>query len=227
MKCKQKLFSAKMLFVVLSAVSLHVHGRGISNVYSVRRFDDMIQSAPFAVVVLYNESDSTPVWQQRKNDRLEDALESVSRDRLYQDADVEFVMLNVADGKLQDVAKDFGVTQFPSVLLFKNGYAVERGSRPTQLSGYAGSSSLKGFINNHLRTAMHDYVDDQRPVYVRRPHRARYHYYGYPYARRRYRYYHRPRFGIHFGVGKHGGYKHRRHGYYGRRHYGGGISFSF
>ena len=132
--------------ITLVSSRLHMLFAKHVTVKSEKRFDRALDNNKFAVVMLFEEDKQMRKDREYKNkvNELKRMFKGASKLNTYRKGDVEFVAVNVKKKNLQDVADNFGVTQLPTFLLFKNGVPVRGGVK-------ALFSSMVLFLKNNYK----------------------------------------------------------------------------
>lgn len=158
---------------------------------SEKRFDRVLRKRRFAVALFYE------LEKKEKNriiDETERSFVATSKSRLYREPGVAFMTVNVGREQLSDLDEDFGVTTFPTVLLFNNGVPVrDKSEKIIMLQGAFNRDMLDKFIREHLgkdlKKRMEEIQEERR---LRRAASLYYgpsFYWGYPYYGSSYRFY--------------------------------------
>ncbi len=78
-------------------------------------------------------------------------FEQVSLMHQFKDADVQFLQVNLAKGKTEDLKYDFNIATLPTFILFKDGVPLRNAKQAKiQLTGFVGQNELYTFINTHF-----------------------------------------------------------------------------
>lgn len=143
------------LLLMLIAVShfLCLHGR-VNVLQSEREFEQRIGKDPLVVVLFYKSTK-----QERKNkalksniDWLDNEFDIISNKKIYKDAGVTFVKINVMRKEMEKIAHTYGVTQAPVIILFyKDKIVTDENGSPAMLAGFDSRSEMKDFIEYYLK----------------------------------------------------------------------------
>lgn len=217
------------VFIILTVTVLHSLFAKYKRISSQRTFDSTIVKNDLNVVMLYEKSKEIRKDKKirKKVERQERTFKELSKKIRYKDAELAFVSVNVSKRDLDVLAKDLGVTTFPTFVLYNDGKSVKNAvGQVAQLTGFATRRQLQDFIEDNFSSEIDEIVAEKAEIRKRRREEARYYYpyyspyygswwspysYYYPY------YYGYPYFGVGFGFG-YGGYGRR---YYHRHHHGG------
>lgn len=176
-------------------------------------FNSVVGRYSHAVVLFYDHSreikKSNPE-QYSQNNRLETVFKTVAGRGAYEEAGIQFLLVNVAKSGLWSTARDYGFKDYPVCVLFKNGSPLSDSS----IRGFFGAEQLHTLIN----TVWGDDIDQlvqQKQEERREIERERALYgpsigfgFGYPYYGRGwgypyyggYGYWRRPGFSFGFGI---------------------------
>lgn len=151
----KKLYS--MILMITSIIGLvygHLDAR-VRTKQSGREFDQQISKSYLMVVLFYSNGKDVRKGTNEKNDinQLLRMYERVSSKKLYDDADVTFVKVNV-DGKGASLLPlRYGIKQFPSFIIFNNGQLItEKNGNNAVLTGFVSEMQLQDFIRQHCDT---------------------------------------------------------------------------
>ena len=117
-------------------------------VTSQREFEQMVTEKGLCVVLFYDAGDKQSGVMRDQNRRLQRMFEDVSNKREYDAADIVFVKVNSARKEFDMVMKQYGITQVPSFLLFRNGNLVmnEQGKQCV-LIGFVTQGALESLVD--------------------------------------------------------------------------------
>jgi hypothetical protein len=187
-------------------------------VVSASSFERAIGKTPYAVVLFYNHDRAMRKADSDlyvHNTQLEAIFKGASDRSIYQQAEIQFLMINVAKSRLTTIAADYGFNKFPVCVLFKNGMPMVTPQRQRAvIEGFFHAEQLHSLINScwgkDIEMALKDKREERREIARERAYYAPslsfgwgypsyYGGWGYPYGG--YGYWGRPyrRFG--FGIG--------------------------
>lgn len=132
------------------------------NATSENKFYAALRKTELAVVLFYRD-DRAERRAGKSSENLLNIFKSLSRFDTYKYANINFIKVNVEKAKIASVAQDFKITQFPTVLLFKDGDVVtdDNGNRAS-LSDPITRSSVKNFIDTNLSDDIDAIVEKKR-----------------------------------------------------------------
>lgn len=165
MHVKNLLFKkAIILMVVLIIVGMARNGVVAKevNAASENRFYAALRKTELVVVLFYKDNrDERKAGESPEG--LLNIFKSLSKFDTYRYANINFVKVNVEKAKVASVAQDFKITQFPTVLLFKDGDVVtdDNGNRAV-LSDLITRSTLKNFIDTNLSDDIDAIIEKKR-----------------------------------------------------------------
>lgn len=154
MKNNKKMILIAM-FALVAGEFLHAKVR---TVMARRDFEQTVAKGPMVVALFYeNEKGNTTMRNQNKG--LIRMYEDLSKYRLYDDADIIFLKVNVARKDLAELAKLYGVGTIPTFIFFKDGQRMmdHRGS-VADLQGFVSRADLQSFIDMHYGEQIKKYV---------------------------------------------------------------------
>ncbi len=184
--------------IIASCVSVEAKYTKVSG---ERSFDRLLDKNELVVVMFYHEG-------RDMRDQLSD-FKSAARGDKY----VTYVSASVDDSELASLASTYGVKQFPSFVLFRNGRSYSQKGQTAILTGERSSSAIRRFVRNNFQDYIDDIIENKREA-------RRYSspsvsfgvgYGAYPY----YGGYYGPYYGGYYGP------------YYGGYYGGSGVSFGF
>ncbi|HRN77830.1 MAG TPA: hypothetical protein PLU71_01205 [Candidatus Dependentiae bacterium] len=159
---------ASILFLVLGIV-LHAKVKTFKSDESLRKY---LRESDVAVVMFYN----TPDRPQDKSERraykdilqnikdLQAEFKVVSDSERYKEVEMLFVQGDVKREDVATIARDYGITAFPSFLLFKEGVVITKNNKPLILTGNVNRLQLNEFIDTYLGDKIDDILDEQQRV---------------------------------------------------------------
>jgi hypothetical protein len=179
------------------------------HVKSERQFDKLLSHAELAVVMFYEKNagvrrherkspDSVALHKEVRADaeRLEYMFSTVSRTSRYREAGVFFLTINCAYDALNALASRYGITQFPSFVLFEDGIRVKDNGKSTTLaSDTVSSEQLREFIDTYLNQHIEDIIEDKAEARERAIERNLYYWGGWGYPSYPYYYWNYPYYG--------------------------------
>lgn len=145
---------AEIVVFVLMLLGLisPIEGR-VNALSSALSFERIVGKSPYVVAMFYDQDRAIRKTNNQlfvQNTRLQDLFKAVSERGAYQEANIQFLSINVSKGRLMALAQDYGFTNFPLFVLFKNGMTVDdaRG-RKAILNGFVTGEKLHEFIGGY------------------------------------------------------------------------------
>lgn len=169
------------LVLLLGSLSLNVlYGRcdNVVSIKSVKRFYTALakRNRPYTVAVLYDCCENS-----RDKDALLRMIKLVSNYALYKKGDVQFLTIDIRRECLDDLMRDFHVSQLPAILLFKDGTPImDENNGIATLTGYVDSDQLHNFIDDYLREELQERVEWKNEERLIRAQEAAYYWNTYP-----------------------------------------------
>ncbi len=202
----KKLLMVLMALQVLASTSLYA--RRDARITSLHKFDRAASRYPFAAVVFYQDDRDVREYDrmQRVNNSVLNAVHRLSHDWNYKAGNVQFMRVNIVKDDLEDLARDYNITELPTVILLKNGEPVttdkqskrdegktkvmpvkpveqSSNAKPeiAKLTGLINLIDLQDFIDTYLGDDIQDLVDQKIEMRRERAALASYYWYSYPY----------------------------------------------
>jgi hypothetical protein len=179
---------------------------------SLRAQEDIAKNE-LAIVLFYQFTKG-----DRHNRQLREQVESLKKDfraasRSF--SEVAFIVIDVDKDELDYVANRYGISKFPTFVLFKNGAPLKENGRMVARTGFLNYSSILDLVQNNFDKDIQRILDRKEDLARDRARRRQIAalnsaYWGYPYWGYGYGYgypyggwgwggYYRPGFGIGFG----------------------------
>ena len=117
-----------------------------------REFDQQIAKSQLMIALFYNNGKNKQKGSAKKADidRLLRMYESVSSKKLYDDADLTFVKVNVDVQGGGMIAQRYGIKELPAFLLFDNKRIVtDENDNNAMLFGFVSADQLHSFIQQY------------------------------------------------------------------------------
>jgi hypothetical protein len=119
-------------------------------VASVSSFDRTIARHPFAVGIFTQEREIY-------------AMQSLFMQPIYRQAGLAFIEINLLKNRLQPLKERYGVTQTPTLLIFKYGIPIaDTQGNPVQFTGNLSEGAVRAFIDKNLGEDLQDAVKQAR-----------------------------------------------------------------
>ena len=137
--------------MIMSMVCVQLDAR-VRTKQSGREFDQQVSKSHLMVVLFYNNGKELRKGTVKKNDvnQLLRMYERVSSKKLYDDADVTFVKVNVDAQGAGLLPLRYGIKQFPAFIIFNKGRLVaEKNGDNALLTGFVSEVELQHFIRQH------------------------------------------------------------------------------
>ncbi len=144
-----RVFFALVLFVGIGLV----HGR-VFEMNSRSRLFSRINQAYLAVVQFYCYSKDRCCKEDYKE--LRNRVQAVSQNGRYFQAELDFIMMNCSS--TPELAREFGFSQFPTLMLFENGMPIQG----AVLSGFPHEYDINNLIENYLGQDIDAILHDKR-----------------------------------------------------------------
>jgi thioredoxin-like negative regulator of GroEL len=148
----------KKYIYVLCVISLHVFsliGR-VRTIQNERDFEKQLQRAQVLVALVYE-------GKEKNISQFLRMYESVSSQRIYDDADVTFVKLNNNTANNRLITQAYSVKTFPSCILFINGQAVKSSNGAIViLTGSVSAQELNMFIHQYCNTIIQNAIIEKK-----------------------------------------------------------------
>lgn len=140
-----------VISMIMSLVCVQLDAR-VRTKQSGREFDQQVNKSHLMVVLFYNNGKEIRKGIVEKNDvnQLLRMYERVSSRKLYDDADVTFVKVNVDAQGASLLPLRYGIKQFPAFIIFNKGRLItEKDGENAVLTGFVSEEGLQHFIREH------------------------------------------------------------------------------
>ena len=125
----------------------------VNAISSALSFERIVGKSPYVVAMFYEQDRAMRKINNRlfvQNARLQELFKAVSERGAYQEASIQFLSINVSKSRLMALAQDYGFTNFPVFVLFKNGMVVgDARERKAILNGFVTAEKLHEFIGGY------------------------------------------------------------------------------
>jgi len=119
----------------------------VNSVHHFNNLNNPVTQASLLVALFYDSSKKDDSAKKKKNDALLDMYQSVSEKRFYDDADVTFARVNVAQKGFDELLERYGIKQLPSVIVFDKGrIMLDKNGKIAMLTGFPDRKELHAFI---------------------------------------------------------------------------------
>ena len=144
-----------VVFALLMGGFLHAKVRAVN---TRRDFEQTVAKGPMVVVLFYeDEKGNREIRGQNKG--LIRMYEDLSTYKLYDDADIIFLKVNVGRKELADLAELYDVATMPIFIFFNNGKRmVDKQGSVADLKGFISRADLQLFIDEHYGNQITQYV---------------------------------------------------------------------
>jgi|GEM_PF-2076488 len=117
---------------------------------SERSFTKQAGKYRFTVALFYKEDRETRRDRELRHKirRFKEILKSVSTRDAYEDADMQFIAVNVASRRAQDLAIDFQIGDQPAIILFEDGAPYKKNNNIIRQNGFLTREQLVTLIDN-------------------------------------------------------------------------------
>ncbi len=155
MKNNKKIFIIAMFGLLLGG-SLNAKVRAVM---ARRDFEQTVAKGPMVVALFYEDEKKGNGRIRGQNKGLMQMYEDVSGYKLYDDADIIFLKVNVGRKDLAELAKLYGVTTMPTFIFFKDGKRmIDSQGSMADLEGFISRVDLQSFIDEHYGPQIEQYV---------------------------------------------------------------------
>jgi hypothetical protein len=160
----------RMLILLISAITIPSASAKDRPVRSADSFDSMLARAPYSVVFFYDKSRETRKDPATRGaiKGLETMIRSLSKDPGYQEADLQFLRVDIARRNLSELAQRYRVQTFPTAILF-----LGREATGSRLVGKLYRDQLRALINRTFKTQMQSILKEKEEKRKRDLERAR------------------------------------------------------
>jgi hypothetical protein len=137
--------------MIMSLICVQLDAR-VRTKQSGREFDQQVSKSHLMVVLFYSNSKEIRKGTAEKNDvnQLLRMYERVSSKKLYDDADVTFVKVNVDAQVAGLLPLRYGIKEFPAFIIFNKGRIItESNGENAVLTGFVSEMELQYFIRQH------------------------------------------------------------------------------
>lgn len=202
-------------FIIMLCSLLSPAHAKVRTIESNTSFNKLIGRYSHSVVLFYDinrtmKKSNPDLYAQNK--RLESIFKTVADRGAYQEAGIQFFLVNISKDGLLSIARDYGFNDYPVCVLFKNG-------TPLSSKNYGQKTVIHGFFDaERLHAIINDYwgSDIDQMVQERQEERKEI-------ERERASYV--PSIGFGYGYPYYGGWGSYYGGYWGRPRFGFGIGF--
>lgn len=167
MKINGVIIKKVALCVFLAVGSMHAKDKRVK---SADAFDLMLARAPYSVVLFYDRSRDNMRDPETRNmiTSLESMFRSLSKTPDYEEAELQFLRVDVSRRDMDTVSERFGVKSYPTVLLF-----LDRQPLVQRLSGTVYREQLQQLIEENLKEKMNEIKQGKQEQRKRALERAR------------------------------------------------------
>ena len=215
---------------ILALCSISIMNAEYEVVKTESQLDELIKNNNLVVLMFYYKDDTLTEKKMQYAKYSERLLKRTNFKDRYDDANVMFIEVNIADKNLEQLKAKYNVKKYPTFFLFVgNKSVVDRDGKRAYLQDIPQEDELVEFIERHLRDEINKIVGEEKYDYYQDDENDNGNYYYYPrqsyypyyYSYPLYRSYGRHRSGRHHSGGHRSG-GHRSGGHRSGGHRSGG-----
>lgn len=159
-----KLLSTAQIIVsviIMGSLSHQLNAR-VRTAQSEREFDQYCNKSNLMVALLYRNGKEFDKRGNNGNNPLLRMYEKVSSKRLYDDADVTFIKVNLNNKGSDILAQRYSIGTVPSFILFDHGQVLRKNDGSiAMLTGVVSDTQLHQFINNYFSVIIHNLIQEK------------------------------------------------------------------
>jgi hypothetical protein len=130
----------RIQFLLIIFVTINLQAR-VRTAQTEREFDQQVRKSRIMVALFYDGGNQRPFFHM---------YESVSSRKLYDDADVVFIKLNMKNKGTNTLVNRYAVMTNPCFIILKDGKPIiDSNGKIAQLVGFVSERELQNFINSY------------------------------------------------------------------------------